>query len=329
MCKKYCKFKFIRLVLLLFVGAFTLSACTENNNYMLDKAGMHSVKALEAQNADVRNPEAQDTKAQSKAWGTSAEKEPLNTDSGSMSLEEAVQIIRETGSSNVVKTWEQYEAEKVPLLAVLPDRRLYLYGLKDKGGVILYYNGTGHFYEWNHLTPRFVLPSMNMADFDGDGKDELGVILYVGSGTGLSVEELHVVKISESEVIPSNPKDKNHLVPNTEYFKDYCYTDYSEQLKKQVRLKTHVKGAALWADVSVGSVSSSFELENPTDDIDNLNIAFGNIVRFEFKDKRILAQFALGAIRKSYASPDFIGELNAEVSYYNGRFELNNITFKQ
>ncbi len=36
MCKKYSKYKLIRLVLLLFVVAFTLSACTVNNIYMLD-----------------------------------------------------------------------------------------------------------------------------------------------------------------------------------------------------------------------------------------------------------------------------------------------------
>ncbi|OPX46292.1 hypothetical protein CLHUN_01080 [Ruminiclostridium hungatei] len=314
MSKKYGKHNSLKLVLLLFAMAFTMSACSVDNNYALDK---------------TQPPAAHTPAAKSTAPGTTAEEESLDTQAGSMSMEEAVQIIREAGNTEVIKTWEQYESAKIPLIAALPERNLYLYGLKDKVGVILYYNGAGHFYEWNYLTPRFILPGLKITDFDGDGKEELGVILYVGSGTGLSVEELHMVKISETEVVSDNPKDKNYLVPNKEYFKDYCYSDYSEQLKEQVKLKTHVEGAALWADVTAGQKASSFELENPTDDIDNENIVFGNIVRFEFKDKKITAQFALGAIRKSYASPDFIGELNTEVVFKAGNFKLENITFQQ
>jgi Cys-tRNA synthase (O-phospho-L-seryl-tRNA:Cys-tRNA synthase) len=69
-------------------------------------------------------------------------------------------------------------------------------------------------------------------------------------------------------------------------------------------------------------------LENPEDDIDNSRVSFGNIVRFEFKDKRIHAQFAVGAIRKSYAAPDYIGEINSEVEFSKGKFTLNKLSFQ-
>ncbi|EMS73935.1 hypothetical protein [Ruminiclostridium cellobioparum] len=231
-------------------------------------------------------------------------------------------------NTGVIKSWEEYEAQKIPMIAAIPDKNIFLYGKKDSG-VILYCNSTGHFYNWDYLTPRFILPRMELADFDGDGREELAVILYTGSGTGYSVEELHMVKVSEKEVLSDDPKDTSYLVPNKEYFKDYAFTDYVEQLNKQVKLNTHKKGSSLLADVTVGKKVNSFELANTEDDIDNDNIGFGNMVGFEFKDKKILARFALGAIRKSYASPDFIGEINSEVEFDSGVFTLKNLSFQK
>jgi hypothetical protein len=40
-----------------------------------------------------------------------------------------------------------------------------------------------------------------LSDFDADGKDELSIILYRGSGTGISIEELHVVEISKEQTL--------------------------------------------------------------------------------------------------------------------------------
>ena len=258
---------------------------------------------------------------------TAANYKGVNTADNTNAVSAVTDMVNDT-NTEVIKSWEEYEAQKVPLIAAIPDKNIFLYGIKDKG-VILYYNNTGHFYDWNYMTPRFVLPRMELADFDRDGREELAVILYAGSGTGYSVEELHIVGVSENKVLSDDPKDKNYLLPNKEYFKDYIFTNYEEQLKKQIKLNTHKKGSSLMADVTVGKKVNSFELANTEDDIDNNNIVFGNIVGFEIKDKKILARFALGAIRKSYASPDFIGEINSEVDFDSGVFTLKNLSFQK
>lgn len=49
-------------------------------------------------------------------------------------------------------------------------------------------------FDWDFLTPRTILPRMDCFDVDGDWKDELIVICYTGSGTGVSVEELHILE---------------------------------------------------------------------------------------------------------------------------------------
>ncbi|MEY8386441.1 hypothetical protein AALC17_03965 [Oscillospiraceae bacterium 38-13] len=49
-------------------------------------------------------------------------------------------------------------------------------------------------FDWDFLTPRTILPRMDCFDVDGDQEDELIIICYVGSGTGVSIEELHILE---------------------------------------------------------------------------------------------------------------------------------------
>ena len=49
-------------------------------------------------------------------------------------------------------------------------------------------------FDWDFLTPRTILPRMDCFDADGDWEDELIVICYTGSGTGVSIEELHILE---------------------------------------------------------------------------------------------------------------------------------------
>lgn len=49
-------------------------------------------------------------------------------------------------------------------------------------------------FDWVFMTPRTIPPRMACFDADGDFEDELVVICYVGSGTGVSIEELHILE---------------------------------------------------------------------------------------------------------------------------------------
>lgn len=49
-------------------------------------------------------------------------------------------------------------------------------------------------FDWLYFTPRQILPRLFCFDADGDWEDELTVICYTGSGTGVSIEELHILE---------------------------------------------------------------------------------------------------------------------------------------
>lgn len=226
----------------------------------------------------------------------------------------------------VIKTVEEFDISNLPLISAISDRNIYLYGIKPNG-VILYVEGKGHYFNWHYLTPRFILPEMNIGDYDNDGNDELAIILYVGSGTGCAVEELHIIELSEKEFL-----SEDYLVSNPKYFKDNFYKsdDYLNQLNELVKIKTYYKKGELMANISVENRSHSISLKplQSNSEIIIVNgISFGDIVDFQAKDKKLTVQFALGVAIDSFATPAFIGDIYADVNYNAGKFTMSNLRF--
>lgn len=85
------------------------------------------------------------------------------------------------------------EASFPMLLAELEEENAALYALDDDTVLVCWEDNLAEF-DWLYLTPRQILPRLFFFDIDGDWEDELAVICYVGSGTGISVEELHILE---------------------------------------------------------------------------------------------------------------------------------------
>ena len=88
----------------------------------------------------------------------------------------------------------------IELLAEAPEADAAFYGLPysedtHETALIRWGDSLAEF-DWDFLTPRRFLPRMAVMDLDGDGKDELIVLTYVGSGTGVSIYDLHVLEKS-------------------------------------------------------------------------------------------------------------------------------------
>lgn len=231
-------------------------------------------------------------------------------------------------TERVVKSFEEYHSARLPLIAAIPDRDIYLYGIKS-GGVVLCVGDNGVYYKWeSYLTPQFVLPSMYVNDYDNDGKDELAVILYLGSGTGVSLEKLHIVEISEYGYQPDEASNSS-----TECFKDYFYSPdtYLLELKKSIKLNILNDKDKLIAKVTINDKvynASTEELQLPGMGKIYDRAVFGNIVRFSCDGGRLSAGFALGVSGECPGPPCEIGNIRADVNYKAGKFSLSNIEFE-
>ncbi len=101
-------------------------------------------------------------------------------------------------------SWMRYDIDgwlrggTIGLLAEAPEAGAAFYGLPysenaHETALIRWGNSLAEF-DWDFLTPRRFLPRMAVMDLDGDEKDELIVLTYVGSGTGVSIYDLHVLE---------------------------------------------------------------------------------------------------------------------------------------
>lgn len=227
-------------------------------------------------------------------------------------------------SQVVIKSWEEYEASPQPLIAAIPEKNIFLYDTKADR-VLLKVGEMEQYFPWICLTPRFILPRMNLFDYDEDGKDELSVILYVGSGTGVSVEELHILEIAESGQTQETKDEEN-----TVYFKDLVFGDYAEQLKKSVAFKVYEKAGEQRGEITLGSKTYDVSLKDyQSDDYGKIQneLLFGNIVRFSSDSDRLAVELAAGLHCEKAFEPQYIGVINADVIYGQEKFELKNPRF--
>ena len=95
---------------------------------------------------------------------------------------------------------EDMDIENTPVaIAEADDGKIVLYGMYLDGKPVVFIERNGKItgYEQAWLTPRNIMPQIMYSDIDSDGEKELAVSYYVGSGTGISVEELVIYELRE------------------------------------------------------------------------------------------------------------------------------------
>lgn len=108
-----------------------------------------------------------------------------------------------------------------PLAIAADNNKVKLYtALKDGNtykGYIVEVNGKKHSFNWE--SPRIPNnpPEIHYADVDKDGHEEVIVILSLGTGTGMSMQELHIIKPKEWKEVstPSAEKAASALVSSS------------------------------------------------------------------------------------------------------------------
>ena len=175
------------------------------------------------------------------------------------------------------------------LLASVPEQRIYLFA--EENGVTLHAGDLSREYAWGYMTPQGIEPVLHVADFDGDGKDELAVILYIGSGTGVSVDELHVVELDD--------------------LRDYPLLE--EEYRPQV-------------DQAIAGLKSSSAI--PARYADQ-KISFGNWISYEKTEAGLRMSIGAGTVTQDDPMPDYIGELIADVNYRDGKYALTAFRFEE
>ncbi|REK77636.1 hypothetical protein DX130_11765 [Paenibacillus paeoniae] len=198
------------------------------------------------------------------------------------------------------------------MLAELPEHAISITG--GDSGVILRIGEREQAYDWPYMTPRGIKPSMTLGDLDGDGADELAIILYIGSGTGVSVSDLRIVH------------------NDTDGFRDYYFEpeNYIGQVKNVAKFSSLRQKEELFGKLTLGDDSYTVSLkEYDSEESGQVEerLVIGDIANFWFDEDRIIASFGAGISFEKFVIPVYIGNIEAEVKYESGAFRLTDFRF--
>jgi len=235
---------------------------------------------------------------------------------------EADVLIEESSSPQVTEGVDRTNERRKEYVVSLPERGISLYQV-DEGGVFLAIGEREQQMNWIYTTPRLVMPRLQADDYDRDGEDELAVALNTGSGTGVNVEELHIVELPAE------------TAPDDEPFVDRVFLPehYMEQLRSAVTFETKIVDGEWVAymtmegdtyEVQLGELMEEFgEMMEDFKDKPILDeFGFGNIVYFEFGKSNADIKFtaAVGVLIEDVSEPQYFGDITAAVRYSNGEF---------
>lgn len=209
------------------------------------------------------------------------------------------------GQAELSDLWD--EPSGTVLLAQLPEKDIFLYGIWDEETpeerCLLRVGDRAWSYDLPWATPRCLLPQLHCGDFDGDGEDELAMLAYTGSGTGVSVWTLCIVESDLSASLLSDLAYEDALAP-------YLGCAYS---KGEQRAVITLGNSDFAADLSEYDLTDDSPLEAYA----------GTIVEYAMEEDAITAQLAVGLYGKGLPyTVCYFCQLEGQIVYDGAGFSL-------
>ncbi len=200
------------------------------------------------------------------------------------------------------------------ILAELPEEDITMYGVNNEDeqfqNVVIRMGDNINYYNWSHC-PGMFDAGMDYWDYDNDGTKELAVHLYLGGGTGVSIDQLFMLEEIHPGVFESI---------------QFKHDDYIAQVENIVAYGVNEENKTISffkEETELQSVDISWLKENE----EVKNVYYNNIVRFNFSHGIVMG-ITPGMKINDWASLQYDGvsELIATVEYQSdGTFHVTNI----
>lgn len=185
---------------------------------------------------------------------------------------------------------------------------IYRYGKEPY--IFIEHDGVIDTFGQHWLTPRRIEPIFEYGDFDGDGTDELAAIYYVGSGTGVSIEQLVIYE-----------KDEDG------HFTEHKFKTPENILNEKLTVEIDEENTSVILNFDGKSVTKNYgeDFEYIKDFLSSYESAefrFGDIISYNFEGDGITLTGSAGLMTVYYAA-----YVTADVEYAGGNFTLTNFEF--
>lgn len=182
---------------------------------------------------------------------------------------------------------------------------IYLY--EKEPYIFIEHGGVIDTFEQDWLTPRRIEPIFKFDDFDRDGADELAASYYIGSGTGVSVDQLVIYKKGEDGHFTAHKFESPESVLNEKLTVEYDEENTSVTFNFDGQSVTHNYGEEFQWIKEILTKQEEAEFR------------FGDIVSYSFEGDKITLSSSAGLLTRFYA----VG-ITADVEYADGKFTLTN-----
>lgn len=238
-----------------------------------------------------------------------------NTEEGAAVVNTNIDVSKFNFDRSVTLASENADIDNAPvLLWESEDGMTAVYGIylyEKEPYIFIEHDGIIDTFEQDWFTPRSIEPRFKYGDFDGDGTEELAAIYYVGSGTGVSVEELVIYEKGEDGHYTAHKFESPEDILNEKLTVEIDKENTSAAFNFDGQSVTHNYGEGFEFMEEILSKGEEFH--------------FGDIVSYSFNDDGSIAlASSLGLQTLFYAA-----DVTADVEYRDGNFMLTNFEFAE
>lgn len=192
------------------------------------------------------------------------------------------------------------------LLAELKDQNISIYSEKtDQYGsfidLLLNIKGKSKSMHWTNINSPSFYPALFYKDINGDGKNELIIVLTTAEGTGVYIQQIHVLD-------PDN-------------FSEFKVESPLDFIKKNVEAKVLSNGVQITMNNSTIFIDKTKIVSDPKQWFSD--VSYSNHIKFNIENNSLIADVGVQVSPSAY-----VGKIVAEYHYVDGTYTITKITFK-
>jgi len=238
------------------------------------------------------------------------------------SEENSIQLFPKVVSSH--EDGDDFFSNPMPLIAAACEEDTYLYNLRPNGAVLTHH-AISKAFEWSCFSSRYISPQLKVFDYDLDGQKDIAISLNNGSGTGVNIDELHIVKVS-GENLSGYPEPYDADLTDYKFERENIY----EQLQDKIDYQIYESVDGVLISIKSQNNSVLFNLKDAYAEIrnsDNLEFIFhiDNLTFTLQEDGKIVLNTLASVVMPDNVAPYDIANITADVLFFDNIFEISNI----
>ncbi|WP_239302423.1 hypothetical protein [Paenibacillus sp. ACRRY] len=168
-------------------------------------------------------------------------------------------------------------------------------------GITVTWNNQTELFPWENISEPAYYPEVVTANIDGEGQDEVIIILTTGKGTGVRASAIHVLQEDWTEIPVGDAIAKARNVLSSEYKEHEATVEYTVNIAGKEYIYSYpFEDAEMWFDEAT----------------------IGRILRYRVQENKLIAEMPVQVSLGTYT-----GTIEVEYREYNGELLPSEVSY--